>query len=208
MKNIILHGLGQNGKSWNRVIEGLEKNKIQVKIPNLFNLDKNLELNYENVYRNFVDYCNFFDDKLNLCGLSLGGILAIYYAIEYPERVNSLIIIGTPYEIPKKLLKLQNFIFKVMPKNTFNNIGMSKSDFIKLSNSMTNIDIKSKTNDIKCPTLIVCGEKDKVNLKSAKQLNKNIKGSTLEFIEGAGHEINMEKPVELSKVIENYWNNL
>lgn len=208
MTNIILHGLGQNEKSWNKVVEELEKNEMQVRVPNLFNLDKKLELNYENVYRNFVDYCNFFDAGLNICGLSLGGILAIDYAIEYPERVKSLIIIGTPYEIPKKLLKFQNFIFKVMPKSTFNDIGISKDDFIKLSNSMINIDFKSKINDIKCPALIICGEKDKVNFKSAKQLNKNIKGSKIEIVEGAGHEINIEKPVELSQVIEDYWNNL
>lgn len=208
MENIILHGLGQNEKSWNRVVEELNKNKIQIRIPNLFSIDKDLELNYENVYKNFVEYCNFFDEKLNLCGLSLGGILAIDYAIEYPERVNSIIICATPYEIPKKLLKLQNFIFKVMPKKSFESMGISKDNFIKLTNSIAELNIKEKVSRIKCATLVVCGENDNANINSAKQLNKNIKGSKIEFVKGAGHEINIERPVDLAKVIENYFNNL
>lgn len=208
MENIILHGLGQTEKSWNRVVEELNKNKIQIRIPNLFSIDKDLELNYENVYKNFVEYCNFFDEKLNLCGLSLGGILAIDYAIEYPERVNSIIICATPYEIPKKLLKLQNFIFKVMPKKSFESMGISKDNFIKLTNSIAELNIKEKVSRIKCATLVVCGENDNANINSAKQLNKNIKGSKIEFVKGAGHEINIERPVDLAKVIENYFNNL
>lgn len=30
-----------------------------------------------------------------------GGILALDYVKKYPEKVNSIIIIGTPYDIPQ-----------------------------------------------------------------------------------------------------------
>lgn len=61
------------------------------------------------------------------------------------------------------MLKLQNFIFKLMPKKTFENMGISKKDFINLTNSMSELDIKSKVSKIKCSTLVLCGEKDKSN---------------------------------------------
>lgn len=206
MSNILIHGLGQNEKSWAKILEELNNYKIKANNPNLFELSKNSDINYENLYKAFVDYCNSFKEKINLCGLSLGGILAIEYAKEYPEKVNSIILIGTPYEIPKKLFKLQNFIFKFMPKKLFEGMGISKSDFIYLTNSMANLDIKSKLPDIKCSALIICGKKDKVNLESAKKLNNNIKDSKLEIIKNAGHEVNIEKPKELSKLIIEYWN--
>lgn len=205
MVNILVHGLGQTEKSWDKIIEELDKSNIKAENPNLFELAKNYEINYENLYRTFCDYCNSFKEKLNLCGLSLGGLLSIDYAIEYPEKVNSIIIIGTPYEIPKKMLKLQNFIFKFMPKSTFENMGIKKNDFINLTNSMAYLDIKSKVDDIKCKALILCGEKDNVNMESAKQLNRNIKDSKLKIIKNAGHEVNIEKPKELARVISEYW---
>ena len=205
MVNILVHGLGQTEKSWDKIIEELDKSNIKAENPNLFELAKNYEINYENIYRTFCDYCNSFKEKINLCGLSLGGILSINYAIEYPEKVNSMILIGTTYKIPKKIFKLQNFIFKFMPKSTFENMGMKKNDFINLTNSMADLDIKSKVDNIKCKVLILCGEKDNVNMESAKQLNRNIKASKLEIIKNAGHEVNTENPKELARVISKYW---
>lgn len=208
MINILIHGLGQNEKSWNSVIEILNKNNIQAQRPDLFMLAKDYQINYKNIYEAFRNYCNLYNEKLNLCGISLGGILAIDYAIEYPDKVNSIILIGTPYEIPKKALKVQNFIFKFMPKSVFERLGVTKNNFIELTNSMANLDIKSKIVNIKCHTLIICGQKDKTNIKSAKQLKDSITESKLEIIKNAGHEVNTEKPAELSKLIIKYWENL
>ncbi len=207
MKNILVHGLGQNQTSWSKVKEELSTNNINTETPNLFDLVKNYEVNYENTYKTFTDYCNSFNEKINLCGLSLGGLLSIDYAVEYPDKINSLILIGTPYEIPKKLFKIQNFIFKFMPKKTFESMGISKKDFISLTNSMTELDIKSKVERIKCNTLILCGEKDNVNMESAKQLNSHIKDSKLNIIKNARHEVNIDTPIELSNIIINYLNN-
>ena len=205
MVNILVHGLGQTEKSWDKIIEELDKSNIKAENPNLFELAKNYEINYENIYRTFCDYCNSFKEKINLCGLSLGGILSINYTIEYPEKVNSIILVGTPYEISKKMFKLQNLIFRFMPKSTFENMGIKKNDFINLTNSMADLDIKSKVDNIKCKALILCGEKDNVNMESAKQLNMNIKASKLEIIKNAGHEVNTENPKELASIISKYW---
>ena len=207
MINIFVHGLGQTEQSWDKVIEKLNKNNIEVTNPNLFNLAQNYQINYENIYRTFADYCDSFKDKINLCGLSLGGILSIDYAIEYSEKINSIVLIGTPYEIPKKMLKLQNFIFKLMPKKTFENMGISKKDFINLTNSMSELDIKSKVSKIKCSTLVLCGEKDNANIKSAHYLSENIKNAKIKIIENTGHIVNEENPNELVKLLIEFWRN-
>ena len=74
MINILVHGLGQTDKSWDKVKGILNQDNINVETPNLFEIAKNYQLTYENVFTVFVDYCNSFSDKLNLVGLSLGGI--------------------------------------------------------------------------------------------------------------------------------------
>ena len=172
MINILVHGLGQNESSWDKVKELLEENKVEVETPNLFNLAKNYQLSYENLYKIFADYCNSFKEKLNIVGLSLGGILAIDYVNEYPEKVNSIILSGTPYEIPKSIITIQNIIYKFMPKKVFKQIGCSKKDLITLMDSMKNLTIPQKTPNIKCRTLIICGEREKnnINMKSAIKL--------------------------------------
>ena len=204
MINILVHGLGQTDKSWDKVKEILNQGNINVETPDLFEIAKNYQLTYENVFTVFVDYCNSFSDKLNLVGLSLGGILAIDYAILHPEKVNSITLCGVPYEMPKKLLKIQNFIFKFMPKRTFDNIGISKENFIQLTNSMTELNIKEKISKLKSPILVVCGEKDTANLESANKLNENIENSTLKIIRNAGHEVNIDAPEKFAEIIKEF----
>ena len=119
MKNILIHGLGQNDTSWNMVLDKLDKNGIKAETPNLYSIIKDKSFYYNSLFNEFMDYFNSFDGKLNLCGLSLGGILALHYAKRFPNKVNSLILIGTPYKIPKFLFKVQGIIFHLMPKSTF-----------------------------------------------------------------------------------------
>lgn len=205
MENILIHGLGQNEKSYGEVIKELHKNNIQVKCPNLFNLVKEEKLNYKNLYKAFSTYCNEKTGMLNLCGLSLGGILALDYAKENPDKVNSLIIMGTPCKISKMLFKLQKLIFKVMPQKTFEKIGCRKQDFISLVKSMENLEIDKNLNKISSNTLILCGENDKANLEQSKRLNEKIKTSELEIVENSSHEINIDNPTELARIITKFW---
>lgn len=207
MINILVHGLGQIYKSWDKVKGILNQDNINVETPNLFEIAKNYQLTYENVFTVFVDYCNSFSDKLNLVGLSLGGILAIDYAILHPEKVNSITLCGVPYEMPKKLLKIQNFIFKLMPKRTFENMGVSKENFIQLTNSMAELNIKEKISKLKCHTLVICGEKDSANIESANKLNENIKNSELKIIKNAGHEVNIDAPEKFTEIIKEFFVN-
>lgn len=106
MANILVHGLGQDETSSNEVKNQLNNNGIKVETPNLFSIVKNYQANYDNMYKIFADYCNSFNEKINIVGLSLGGILAIDYAIECSEKINSIVLIGTPYDVTKKMLKL------------------------------------------------------------------------------------------------------
>ncbi len=205
MKNILLHGLGQNNNSWNKTIEYLKEDKIETISPNLYEITRTDSKDYKKMYNAFSQFCNNQKEKLNLCGLSLGGILILDYVKDHPENVNSIILIGTPYKIPKTLFKLQSVIFHIMPWSTFEKMGCLKKEFITLVNSMSNLDISSDLDKIKCSSLVICGAKDNVNMENAKLLNKDIKNSKLKIIKNAGHEVNIDNPKDLANIVYEFW---
>ena len=140
-----------------------------------------------------------------MCGLSLGGVLALNYAIEYPNKVEKLVLIGTPHKVPKVMFSIQNVIFKFLPKKIFETMAFNKKDTFIWGNTMKKLDFSNRVKNVKCPTLIICGEKDSSNIKSAHYLAENIKNAKLEIMKNTGHIINEENPKELSELLTEFW---
>lgn len=121
----------------------------------------------------------------NLCGMSLGAVLALNYALDYPKKVQSLALIAPQANMPSVLLKVQNGLFRFMPEATFEKVGIAKKDMIALTNSMLKLNFTAQLHTISCPTLIVCGTKDYV-FDGAVSIN----GETLMKRDGAtGHDL-------------------
>lgn len=204
MGYIMLHGMGQNASSWDKTISFLPKGTETV-CPELRSFFGGEKCDYVRMYANFCSYCNEFSGQLDLCGLSLGAVLALNYTVDFPQKVKSLILIAPQFDMPKLLLKFQNVIFKLMPESAFKDMGMSKNELITLTNSMADIDLSGRLDRLGCPILIICGEKDKANKKAANKLVKAVSGAVYKEIKGSGHEVNMDNPQGLAKVISD-WN--
>lgn len=76
MKKNLVHGSGHKATSWIKTIEYI-KDKKEILCPDLSKILKDKEASYENLYSSFVEYCNAVDGKIDLCGLSLGGIFIL-----------------------------------------------------------------------------------------------------------------------------------
>lgn len=198
MKYILLHGLGQTADDWKDTVQAIDTDS-EILCPNLSEWVFDKEVCYDSLYERVKRYCNQFDEPLLLCGLSLGGILALQYAIEHSEKVVSLILIGIQYVMPKRVLKIQNICFRFMPKAMFQKMGFQKEDFISLCKSMMQLDFQKDLEKVKCPVTVVCGEKDKVNKNAAIQLSKLLKNAKLIIISDAGHEVNVDNPIALGR---------
>ncbi len=198
MKIVFLHGLGQTAQDWNSVLEQLHCTNTDCL--ELFSLDGQ-EVTYANVFAQLERRYADTSEPFVLCGLSLGAILALDYAIQHGDQVSSLILIGVQYKVPTLLIDFQNLLFRCMPRKAFEAMGISKSDMIQLSHSMRSLDFRAKLNEVKCPVTIVCGEKDHANRKAAKQLNALLPQSQLQIIPGAGHEVNKCAPEAISAIL-------
>ena len=137
MRKILIHGSGHKGTSWNETIKFMQDNK-DILCPDLSSILNGKEASYTNLYSSFVEYCNKIDGQIDLCGLSLGGILALNYAIDYPNKVEKLVLIGTPHKVPKVMFSIQNIIFKFLPKSLFETMAFNKKDTFVLGKTMKN----------------------------------------------------------------------
>ena len=203
-KTILVHGSGHKASSWKETISYLH-HREDILCPELSAILDGRESIYPNLRIAFEAYCAQAGGPVHLCGLSLGGILALDYALDHPENVKTLVLIGTPHKVPKFAFALQNVVFRFLPKSAFASMAFDKRDTFALGNSMKDLDFSGRLGEIRCPTLILCGEKDGANLKSARFLAGHIRGAELQVIGNTGHVVNEENPTTLAERLNKFY---
>ncbi len=197
MKTVLLHGLGQTAKDWEDVTQWLSSSNIDC--PELFASVN--DMSYSRLLANLEQQYADTSESLCICGLSLGALLALDFTIRHEDKVSSLVLIGAQYKVPGWLIDFQNLLFRCMPDKSFANMGISKNNIIKLSRSMRSLNFTSQLDKITCPVTIVCGEKDRANLKASKKLKELLPQAKLHIIPGAGHEINKTAPQDIVAIL-------
>ena len=203
-KTILIHGSGHKASSWKETISYL-CHREDILCPELSAILDGQEASYPNLRAAFETYCAQTGGPVHLCGLSLGGILALDYVLEHPENVKTLVLIGTPHKVPKAAFALQNVVFRLLPKSMFTSMAFDKKNTFALGNTMKDLDFSDRAWEIRCPTLILCGEKDSANLKSAHFLAQHIPNAELRVLENTGHVVNEENPKTLAEQLNEFY---
>lgn len=168
-------------------------------------------------------------DKCHLVGLSMGGSTGILFALKYPERLLSLTLVSTGaagWNVGKKISKLDE-VAKTQGKQAaldqwlawalqwykgkerFQGIAQLTEEIMREHSGaiwadplrgkyprMTDLEHVHK---IAAPTMIMCGELDRMFVPLAKELQKKIAGSWYVIYPGVGHMINLEIPERFNK---------
>lgn len=138
--------------------------------------------------RSFIGGNPYFTLCIGTCReSSLSGIN--WYAIYHAEAV----------------IEISEYDISPYAKQEFSQNGIWKKDFISLSKSMMDLDFQKDLEKINCRVLVLCGEKDKVNMSATIELKQQINHAELKIIPHAGHEINKDNPVELRKILSNFY---
>ena len=116
MKTVLLHGLGQTAQDWKEVVQQLSISDVDC--PELFSSTED-EISYSQILGDLEQRYSEEKEPLRICGLSLGALLAIDFAIQHEEKVASLVLIGAQYKVPSLLIDFQNLIFRCMPNKAF-----------------------------------------------------------------------------------------
>lgn len=198
MKAVLLHGLGQTARDWQAVMDRIPA--LEMECPELSSLAEDGAV-YSDLLADLERRCAELPAAFCLCGLSLGAMLALDYAVRHGERVALLILIGAQVRVPTRLVDFQNLVFRCMPKRAFASMGLSKDGAIRLARSMRSLDFSAKLGGIACPATVVCGERDRANRGAAEELQRLLPNAELRIIPGAGHEVNRDAPEALAALL-------
>ena len=165
-----------------------------------------------------------------LAGHSLGGGIAQLYALQYPEELKALILIGTGARLrvlPATLEALEGALddkeswergiragyafLEPEERETLRKKRAAMGPQIVLNDQLCcdRFDIMDRVHEIELPTLLICGTEDtQTPVKYTEYLANKIDGAKMVIIEGATHSVPMEKPDEVNGAIEGFLKSL
>ncbi|WP_433040099.1 alpha/beta fold hydrolase [Dactylosporangium sp. CS-033363] len=157
--------------------------------------------------RNVTDAIDAAGGPVLLCGISLGATVAVLACLARPGRVHRLVLSGGVAH-PPPALAVQRAISSVLPMGVLARIAgaqqgpdgaadlraVGKGTYLAGLRELAHLDLRPRLGEIEVPALVVCGERDKVNLPLSRELAAGIPGAELRIIPGAGHLWNLEQP--------------
>jgi len=216
---VFLHGWGQNIEMMRPLANYLrtEYKIILIDLPGYGQSDEPLFpwsiFDYQEAIKELLDQLKIKNPTL--VGHSFGGKISLLYASNY--KVNKLVVLGSPFKASEKrvsiIVKILKKLKKVPILNKFEEFAKQRigsSDYRQASPIMRQtlvntiaFDISEKVKLIKCPTLIVWGEKDyEVPIGHAYELEKLIPDAGLVTFKDGTHYAYLEKTEQVAKMIK------
>lgn len=207
---LLLHSGGMTGDEWTPQIKYLQSN-FQLLIPDLLGHGKSLvdgeNLSIKMMANAVLDLLRKEKiDKVNICGSSMGGAVALYLAINYPEKIKTAVIYRISYRKNKgtheqtkimanpeywRKFGLHKYLSKIHSpqgdENSWQKVIARVSDLLDPNHSDHCHDLED-LKKIDCPVLLIVGDCDPVApLSEVMQMYQTISNASLWVIPSANH---------------------
>jgi len=173
-------------------------------------------------------------DPANLVGFSMGGYVALRYALKFPQAVSKLVLIGSSGKsLSDQERAKRNKIVGYLQGNHYNGINdlrlkqfihprhlkgpiaatikaMDKSlgkDYLlaQLAATAQRPSLLDKLHQLNCPVLIIGAQDDQlIPPQQMIELAGSFNNATIEIIPDCGHMSPMEAPVQVGKLISDF----
>lgn len=173
----------------------------------------------------FVDFKGF--DKVHVLGNSLGGHIAILYALKCPEKISSITLTGSSglfesamgstyprrgdYEFIKKKTEATFYDPAVATKELVDEVFNTVNDrgkgirIVATAKSAVRHNLEDRLHAIEAPTLLIWGLNDTITPPFVgEKFNELIKNSELHFLDKCAHSPMMERPQEFNEILADF----
>jgi pimeloyl-ACP methyl ester carboxylesterase len=171
---------------------------------------------------------------VHVIGLSLGGCVALALALHAPVRVRSLVLVNTfarltptgPRAATRMLCRaglllgapmatvgayVARELFPEPDQTALRAAAASRLTangrraYLAALTALVRFDARQRLGAIRCPTLVVAGERDTTIALAAKQaLARGIPGARLEVVPHSGHVTNLDQAAEFNRIVEGF----
>ncbi len=227
---LFVHAAGSNGNTWRQQLEAFadRHSPLAFDFPGHGRSGGTEGLHSITAYRDFLaallTHLNVRPSVL--VGRSMGGAIAMEYALAHPERVRALVLVatGARFDLPQDLVDTWKKVMLGRMQQPFSTALFSpKTDFSVMRDTWmeqvktdprvryfdlvacNQFDITERLAAITVPTLIIAGRDDAITpLQRAEALHAGIAGSRLVVIDDAGHMVPSEKPAEFNRAVADF----
>ncbi len=171
-----------------------------------------------------ADVCALLDElriaRAVLVGHSLGGIVAMTAALEYPHRVGALLLIGTASQCSREVAGWYEKIAQAAESEGIG--GLDRAIFGSDSTRRTEGDaqglahvtraLKSLHDDpltpklpaLQCPVLLLVGERDPMGPKASAIIQSQVRDASLTVVPKRGHWIHVQQPEAILAALDDW----
>jgi 3-oxoadipate enol-lactonase len=234
---IFLHSLGTDHRMWRYQVEALIDH-----VPKIVTLDtrghgKSTAQTRVSSDQWTEDIKNLCDDlkleKVVLCGVSMGGVQSLAFALEHPEVTAGLVLADTfakiepdPVETKVNLTAgvakeqgMKKYAHTYLDQTLSNSntavdiredlyaaiAGISVDDYHQAAEACFSADFKKQLKTIHVPTLVLIGEEDlKTPMSLSEVIHKNIPNSILKTVPNAMHLSNVDNPHQFNQFVKDF----
>ncbi|MEJ2013872.1 MAG: alpha/beta fold hydrolase [Anaerolineales bacterium] len=176
-------------------------------------------------------------ERVDVVGLSLGGLVALQIGLDHPERVRSLTLVNSfarmrvpPTGIPRMLVRL--ILLAAAPMHALGEwvaagifphpdqaqlrrmaaerlAANSRRSYLQAALAVARFDLHERLHELQLPVHVIAGEADNtVSLRAKRELARRIEGARLTIIPGSGHVSPVDAPGAFNQALLDFLNSL
>jgi pimeloyl-ACP methyl ester carboxylesterase len=220
---LLLHGLADTLEIWRKVAPGLERRGHAVLVDQRAHGRSSALSGPVRRAELAADIVTLLDrlaiDEAIVVGHSMGGIVAMTTALIAPERIAALVLLGTASQVSARAAAwyekiaeaaendgidgLRRAIFGASSDRAIEGDARGMAAITRALASLHESPLTPALRDVRCPTLLLVGDRDPMGPAASEIIQRAIPGSTLEVIPG-GHWLHVEAPERVLESIARF----
>jgi pimeloyl-ACP methyl ester carboxylesterase len=218
---VLLHGLSGSHRWWRHTVDALARN-YRVHVPELIGFGRSRPARKQPDIDATTDILLSWMDELDmarcsLVGHSMGGQIAIHFAVRAPGRLDKLVLVSAA-GIPRafSISEATRFLAEVVPPRAWGSprflptialdaLRAGPLTILRAAQYLIADDVRPLLPLIRTPTLLIWGERDPLTpLEHAHEMRRLIPGARLITLPKAAHVPMADRPAEFNAALSEF----